>query len=157
MKKGPHLPVLIAKVQSVPLKLRRSIDYLLDLPEIDRSLVGVAGLSYGGYHSSMISAALEPRFHFCLCSCGLSIDGPELYPIQANAKLGSMINISELIAMICPRLYDEGKPLEPGREAVRKGAEYYNGLGLGDNFKLIEFPGEHEFHLDNSLAYLQQK
>lgn len=81
--------------------------------------------------------------------------------VQMKAYLAKKV---ELIGMICPRiciieagLYDKGKPLEPGRAAVRKGASYYEGLGLGENLKYSEFPGGHEFHLDDSLAFLHQK
>ncbi|WNR42964.1 alpha/beta hydrolase family protein [Paenibacillus roseipurpureus] len=140
-------------------KLRRSLDHLLARPEIQSREVGVAGLSYGGYHS-LISAALEPRFQFCICSCGLVVENPNDYS-HLHARLGSRIVLHQLIAMIAPRLciieaglFDEGKPLEPGRWVISQAARYFEELGIPEKLHYIEFDGTHEFHLSRSLTYL---
>jgi dienelactone hydrolase len=48
-------------------KLRRVVDYLSTLPEVDPARIGYYGLSYGGY-SALWMGALEPRLKLVVIS-----------------------------------------------------------------------------------------
>jgi dienelactone hydrolase len=91
------------------LAMRRGLDYLETLPEVDKAKLGVTGLSGGGWQTVMLSA-LDPRVTVSVEVAGVgsresNITHPlDTYEIEAEAPdLMESQDYPQLIAMRAPR------------------------------------------------------
>ncbi|MBD2846332.1 dienelactone hydrolase family protein [Paenibacillus sp. IB182496] len=133
-------------------KLRRSLDVLLQRPDLDAARVGMAGLSYGGFYT-LFAAALDPRIAVAVSSC--YVNDRYAYPWSDWTWPGAGVRFldAEVCGLICPRpLYLEGGAADTVfaangflTESARARA-HYERLGLGERFSAVLFEGGHEFN-----------
>ena len=151
-------------------KITRSLDVLLQRPEIAADRVAMVGLSYGGYYA-LVTPAIDKRIKVSVCSCyygvqesryqrdELSIPSDFRFPDRF-----SLFRDSELAALICPRALqiqagsmdgvdhrDGGKPLAP------KSAVFYSRLGIPERFQHVIFDGGHEFHDETAWEFVREQ
>ena len=92
------------------LAMRRGLDFLYDLPNVDRSRIGVTGLSGGGWQSILLSS-LDPRIAAAVPVAGFSamtasIEHPESSgddPEQNASDLRQGVDYAQLAAMRAPQ------------------------------------------------------
>jgi len=140
---------------------RRSVDYLLTRPEVDRNRIACGGLSMGGLRTIFL-AGLDPRIKAAFCvgfmttmrgilqnkiRCppghGLLMYVPRLY---------SHLDLPDVIGLHAPAplmvQYNEEDELfthEGQHEADEKIAEIYNKAGNPDSYVGRFFLGQHKF------------
>jgi dienelactone hydrolase len=154
---------------------RRSVDYLLIRPEVDRRRIACGGLSMGGLRTVFL-AGLDPRIKAAFCvgfmttmrgilrnkiRCppghGLLMYVPQLY---------SYLDLPDVIGLHAPSplmvQYNEEDELfthEGQHEADEKIAEIYNKAGDSDGYVGRFFPGPHKFDIsmqDEAFNWLQK-
>jgi dienelactone hydrolase len=143
------------------LRLRRIIDCLAILPEIDSTRIGMAGLSYGGMFTLYL-AALDPRVKSALVSCFFNDRFRYNWEDMVWSGAANHYLDPEVAAMVCPRpLWIENglrdDVFEIGRVAdlADEVAARYDALGLGDRFHYAEWNMGHEFHSgDDGIDFL---
>jgi dienelactone hydrolase len=150
------------------LSIRRGLDYVAALPQVDPKRIGATGLSGGGWQTIML-AALDPRIAVSVEVAGLgsresNLTNPrDLYEVEETAPdLMEGLDYPELIAMRAPRptllvhnavdsccfraplvkpyLFDNVKPF------FRIYGQAAN-LAWHENF----IPGVHNYQLDNRI------
>ncbi len=150
-------------------KITRSLDVLLQRPEVDPKRVAMVGLSYGGYYT-LVTAALEPRIKAAVSSCyfgvqeyryeqdELSVPSDFRFPDRM-----SLFKDSEIVALICPRpleiqagAKDNATHREMGKRLAPACETYYRGLGKADHFRFVVFDGGHEWHDPTAWEWLQK-
>lgn len=150
-------------------KIIRSLDVLLQRPEVDPARVGMVGLSYGGYYT-LVAAALDTRIKVAVSSCYYGVqEGRYLrdeLTVPGDFRFMGRFNLfrdSDLVALVCPRPLqiqagsnDDVDHREPGRALAPASAGYYKSLGLGSRFQYVVFNGRHEFHDDSAWKFLDQ-
>jgi len=148
------------------LAMRRGLDYLAALPEVDPARIGATGLSGGGWQTVLLSA-LDPRIAVAVEVAGLGsretnlINPLDLYEVEEDAPdLMRGMDYPELIAMRAPRptllvhnavdsccfraplvepyIYDQVKP-------------FFQAYGNPENLAWHEnfVPGVHNYQLNN--------
>jgi hypothetical protein len=149
-------------------KLTGAIDYLTRRPDIDREMVAVTGVSYGGFYALFL-AALDIRIRYCISSCYLG-DRVEVNQLHPGELLdwtwkGMIARFAdaEVISLICPRpcILESGKnddlfPIEGARSEYQRARKQYDALGRGGNLVFIEFDGAHEFNGVEALRRLRE-
>jgi dienelactone hydrolase len=139
-------------------KIRRSIDHLIQRPEVIPDRVGMVGLSYGGYFT-LYTSALEPRIRAAVSSCYFNdrasiFDTGAPYGFNDWRFMNSVTYFQdpEIAALVCPRplqiqvgIDDDLFPVAGARRAVVRAQQYYEKLGRGEQFEYREFSGGHEF------------
>jgi dienelactone hydrolase len=122
-------------------KISRAVDLLLARPEIDKTRIGMVGLSMGGAQT-IASATLDPRIKVAVCSGSASLDTSNL---------------------ICPRaLQVQIGDKDPGHLTDRTKAQtdrirkLYQKLGVPDRFELQVFDGVHEFNGKLAWEFLKK-
>lgn len=149
-------------------KVSRALDSLLLREEIDPDVVGVTGLSYGGFYALFL-AALDTRITYCISSCYLcdrvdvnQAHPNELYDWTWKGMIRKFAD-AEIISLICPRycivesgIDDYYIPIAGARRESRRAHRYYDQLGVGDHFTFIEFNGTHEFNGVEALKKLKE-
>ncbi|MGI8743039.1 MAG: alpha/beta hydrolase family protein [Bryobacteraceae bacterium] len=153
------------------LEMRRGLDYLWQLPGVDRTRIGVTGLSGGGWQS-IVLGALDERVTAALPDAGylasLSLGGVELVGDneQSATDFNSFLDYTHLTAMRAPRptllifneddnccfraprmkqfLYDAARP-------------FFALYGAADKFHWYANtdPGDHNYQLDNRMHSYQ--
>jgi len=150
-------------------KITRSLDVLLQRPEVDPDRVGMVGLSYGGYYS-LVTAAVDPRIRVAVCSCyyGIQEGRYEREELSVPSDFQFMDRLSlfrdaDLVALICPRALqiqagsrDDSDHRDPGLKQAPISAAYYAKLRLEDHFQHVVFEGKHEFHDDLAWAFVNK-
>jgi dienelactone hydrolase len=148
-------------------KIIRSLDLLLQRPEIDPARVGLVGLSYGGYYT-LVTAALDLRIKVAVSSCYYGVQegryAHDELSVPGDFRFTGRFNLfrdPDLIALICPRALliqagdrDTISPPEPGLTLAPVSAGYYDRLGLGERFQHHVFSGKHEFHDASAWAFV---
>jgi len=150
-------------------KIVRSLDVLLQRPEVDPSRVGMVGLSYGGYYT-LVTTAIDQRIKVAVSS--------GYYGVQEGRYTANELSIpsdlefparftlfrdSDLVALICPRPLllqagdkDDVHHANAGRMMAPHSASYYSKLGLSERFQHILFEGGHEFHDESAWAFVEK-
>jgi dienelactone hydrolase len=137
-------------------RLMRCIDYLVTIPQIDGSRIGMMGLSYGGFYT-LFTAAIDTRIKAALASC--FVNDRYTYNWHDWVWFGSAKRFldAEVAQLICPRpLWIEAgrndpifTPVGATAQAARI-AETYASLGIAGRFHYREFDGVHELDTDES-------
>ena len=148
------------------LSMRRGLDYLSGLPEVDTNRIGVTGLSGGGWQTVMLSA-LDPRVAVEVEVAGIGSresnlthpvdtdeteadapdlmqgeDYPELLALRAPRPTLEIHNGTDSCCfrapLVKPYLYDQVKP-------------FFQLYGASDELAWSEnlYPGSHNYQLDN--------
>ncbi len=148
------------------LSMRRGLDYLSGLQEVDTTRIGVTGLSGGGWQTVMLSA-LDPRVAVAVEIAGIGSresnlthpvdtdeieedapdliqgeDYPELIAVRAPRPTMEVHNGTDSCCfrapMVMPYIYDQVKP-------------FFQLYGASDNLAWHEnlYPGTHNYQLDN--------
>jgi dienelactone hydrolase len=146
--------------------LRRSLDVLSGLPDVDPTRLGVAGLSYGGT-CALFLAALDDRVRAAVVSGYLS-SWAEAHKMPWNmcgsqvlpGMLGQLEHV-DVAALIAPRplLVETGRddpifPLAAAQATVAALSEVYAELGAPDHLVHDVFDGGHEWHGTAALDFL---
>lgn len=145
----------------------RAVDYLETRSEVDKTRIGVMGISGGGT-ISLFSAAVETRIkaavvsgYFCtfyhsIFSLEHCIDNY----IPRILQYGEMYDVAGLIA---PRalFVEAGKrdpifPIEGVREAIGKVKKIYQVMGAEDKLDWEIFPGDHRIYGKKSFEFLKK-
>ncbi len=169
---GGHLDLAgRAGVGMFYLAMRKGLDYLHDLPAVDRERIGMTGLSGGGWQTIMLSS-LDPRIRATAPVAGFSSLASRIEvnrygdvgdPEQSATDLFDGYDFTHLVAMLPPRpalfaynaeddccfrapvvkplIYDALKPI-------------YEKYGAAAAFEWHENrdPGDHNYQLDNRQA-----
>jgi hypothetical protein len=153
------------------LAMRRGLDYLYNLPSVDRSRIGMTGLSGGGWQTITLSA-LDPRIRATVPVAGFSSLASRIEvhrfgdvgdPEQSATDMFDGYDFTHLVGLVAPRpalfsynaednccfrapvvkplIYDAMKPL-------------WEKYGAAASFEWHENrdPGTHNYQLDNRLA-----
>jgi cephalosporin-C deacetylase-like acetyl esterase len=160
-------------------KLRRAVDYLSTLPEVDTQRIGIYGLSKGG-HYTLYTAGLEKRLRAVVVSGWFNdrtkklthakseaipnpfitrIHRSEYYLTDLLARFGD----AELAWMIAPRplmieagTKDNSVNIDFAREEFQRVREVYGRLGAGDRAEFAAFEGPHQIDGARSFPFLDK-
>jgi dienelactone hydrolase len=148
--------------------LSRALDVLSDHPLVDPSRIGMVGLSYGGT-VTLFTAALDSRVAAAVVS-GYFSSWAESHKMPWN-MCGSQVLFGmlghleheDLGALIAPRpfLVESGTedllfPVAAARESVRRTGLVYAHLGAPDALVHDVFEGEHQWHGEAAIPFLQR-
>jgi len=158
-------------------KIRRLLDYVSSLPEIDEERIGMWGISLGGLYTMCI-AALDKRIKAAIM-CAFFMDRLEKITVE-SPHYGSWFLPHEehllipgwfkggftdanLLSMVCPRALQiaEGKkdptswwPLQ--EKEFQKLYEHYDQLGVKENVGFLNHEGSHEVVIEPGLQFLEK-
>jgi len=150
-------------------KITRSLDVLLERPEVDAHRVAMVGLSYGGYYA-LVTPAVDTRIKVAVSSCYYGVqegryERDEL-SIPSDFRFQDRFTLfrdSEIAALICPRALqiqagrtDDNDHREPGKLLAPLSAAYYKKLGIEDRFEHLIFDGGHEFDDQSAWAFVEK-
>lgn len=153
------------------LEMRRGLDYLWQLPQVDRARIGVTGLSGGGWQS-IVLGALDERVTAAVPDAGylasMSLGGVELVGDneQSATDFNSFLDYTHLTAMRAPRptllIFNEDdnccfrapRMKQFLYDAVRPFFALY---GADEKFQWYANtdPGDHNYQLDNRMHSYQ--
>jgi dienelactone hydrolase len=150
------------------LSMRRGIDYLYNDPDVDRSRIGVTGLSGGGFQTIVLSS-LDTRVGAAAPAAGFStlttaIEHPEYLDAEQNATdFRQDADYAQLVAIRAPRptllIYNAMDDCCFRGNIVKQGVysdikPFFNLYGKPDNLQwhLNLDPGAHNYGLDNRQA-----
>ncbi|MFA5205521.1 MAG: CocE/NonD family hydrolase [Lentisphaeria bacterium] len=133
-------------------KLGRALDYLLARGDMDRTRVGMIGLSYGGFYT-LLAAALDTRLRAAVSSCYINDRYRYDWPDWTWHDAANRFLDPEIASLVCPRalrleagqrddLFDVSGACKVGEQT----RALYERLGLGDRFEFEAFDGGHELH-----------
>ncbi len=136
------------------MKVIRSLDAVLERPEVDATRVAMIGLSYGGYYALYI-AALDPRVKAVVAS-GCFREAPL---VRETVMGGRPIDLTspQQVALIAPRplqiqtgVKDAAAPIESVRRTLAEARVHHPTLDYQ------EFDGGHEWRGDIAWTFLRQ-
>ncbi len=147
------------------LAMRRGLDYLYNDPDVDRSRIGMTGLSGGGWQTILLSS-LDTRVGPATAVAGFStlttsIEHPEYHDLEQNAAdLRQTADYAQLDAARAPRptllIYNSMDNCCFRAGIVQQGVyfdikPFYNLYGKPDNLQwsLNLDPGTHNFGIDS--------
>ena len=150
-------------------KITRSLDVLLQRPEVDPARVAMVGLSYGGYYA-LVTPAVDTRIKVSVSSCyyGVQEGRYERDELSVHSDFRfpdrfTLFRDSEIVALICPRALeiqagseDDADHREPGKLLAPLSAAYYAKLGKADQFRHLVFEGRHEFHDESAWEFVEK-
>lgn len=137
----------------------RGLDLLVQREEVDASMLGVTGISGGGAASWWIAAGDE-RIQVAAPVCGTATLASHIYDRTIDGHCDCMwwINTyrwdwADVGALIAPRPLMIASADRDGiftiasiREVYSQLKGLYEKLGVVDNLRLVETPGEHSYH-----------
>ena len=156
-------------------KIRRIIDFAVNLPEIDPERIGMWGISLGGFYT-MFTTPVEPRiktgvicafFNHRYAKMAVSsqysfLDADEEH-IWIPGWFSGGFSDAELLAMICPRpvQIQQGRadgigwwPLQ--HEEFQLARKYYEKLNITDRIEYADHQGGHEILVDEGISFLKK-
>lgn len=145
--------------------MRRGLDYLYELPEVDRSRIGVTGLSGGGWQTMLLSS-LDKRVSAALPVAGFSslttaIEHPEYGGDEEyGSDMRQVGDFAQLTAIRAPLptllIYNDMDDCCFRAGIVKQGVysdikPFFNLEGEPDNLQWYENldPGTHNYQIDN--------
>jgi hypothetical protein len=147
----------------------RAIDYLVSIQEVDRSHVGVYGISWGGQHALRLGA-LDERLTLTITS-GYFTDrfswlfrrfpSSPAQHINVIPNMAVLLDDVNLVTLIQPRLFGvESGMRDPrhnsaGRE-FEKVRALYRHIGYPDRAQFLSFDGGHEISVETVLPFLKR-
>jgi dienelactone hydrolase len=161
-------------------KMRRGVDFLQTLPEVDPKRIGMYGLSKGG-HYTLYTAAVEPRLKAAVVSGWFNHrkkkltapdDGtPVHFFLTQNHRseyyLPDLLNRfgdAELAWMVAPRALmiengdkDPAVLIKDAREEFQRVVPVYERLGLKDHARFAAFDGPHRIDGAESWPFLDKQ
>ena len=143
-------------------KIYRAIDVIGARPEVDRSRIGMMGLSYGGLYT-LYATALEPRIKVAVSSCFFNERSRYFWQDWSFFNYFNEFNDAEVCALICPRplmievgVKDDLFAIDGARAEFVRARRFWDGLGLGERFVMEEFDGGHEFRGDGAYEFVKK-
>lgn len=150
------------------LAMRRGLDYLYNDPDVDRSRIGVTGLSGGGFQTIVLSS-LDTRVGPAAPAAGFStlttgIEHPEYFDAEQNASdFRQDADYAQLVAIRAPRptmlIYNAMDDCCFRAGIVKQGVfsdikPFFNLYGKPDNlqWQMNLDPGTHNYGLDTRQA-----
>jgi dienelactone hydrolase len=152
------------------LEMRRGLDYLYDNSDVDRSRIGVTGVSGGGWQSIVLSS-LDTRIGPAAPVAGfmsltLSIERPDYSGDDAEPNASDFrqgVDYAQLVALRAPKptllIYNAMDDCCYRAGIVRQGVysdikPFFNLYGKSNNLQWYENqdPGTHNYGLDNRQA-----
>lgn len=150
---------------------RRSVDYLVTRPEVDKGRIACGGLSGGGIRSVFLSG-LDPRIQAGFCVGFMStLRGMLRNHINGNGmimyvpQLSKLLDLPDVIALRTPSpllvQYLEGDglfSLEGQRAADKKISRIYDKAGNRRNYMGRFYPGPHRFDVgmqEDAFSWLE--
>jgi cephalosporin-C deacetylase-like acetyl esterase len=135
----------------------RAIDYLISRPEIDRTRIGVTGISGGGTQTSYI-AALDERVAAAAPTCYitslrrlLESIGPQDAEQNFNGGLRRGIDHADLLEVRAPRptlvvsTTRDFFSIQGARETFTEAKDAFRTLGAEDNLTMVEDDHDHGY------------
>ena len=146
---------------------RLGIDYLLTLPEVDKTRIAAIGHSLGGYNAFFL-AAFDERVKAAVSSCGFTMMAGTTRPfawsrtswfvhfpkLQRYLRSGIVpFDFHEVLAMVAPRaLFNysaRADTIFPDPEAIEKAgnavSDVYRMLGAAGKYEFVMGEGPHDF------------
>ncbi|HTM48727.1 MAG TPA: acetylxylan esterase [Bryobacteraceae bacterium] len=160
-------------------KLRRAVDYLQTLPEVDRGRIGIYGLSKGG-HYTLYAAGIEARLRAVVVSGWFNERTKKLTHPKSEATpapfltrihrseyylpgLLDRFGDAELAWMIAPRplmieagTKDNSVNIDFAREEFQRVRQVYGRLGAADRAEFAPFEGPHQIDGTRSFPFLDR-
>lgn len=146
--------------------VRRCLDYLESMPEVDKVSIGCAGLSLGG-EMAMWLAAMDERVAACVSSGFLTLMDQMEHDHCMCWKfdgLRELVDFADIYSLVAPRpLQCQNGLAEPptmfvvplARQALKEIRLIYSDMGKPDNASLAMHRGEHEVDLPSLLAFFE--
>jgi hypothetical protein len=147
--------------------VRRCVDYLESMPEIDKASIGCAGLSLGG-EVAMWLAAMDERVAACVSSGFLTVMDQMEHDHCMCWKfdgLRELVDFADIYSLVAPRpLQCQNGLAEPptmfvvplARQALKEIRLIYSDLGKSNNISLAVHRGEHEVDLPSLLEFFEK-
>lgn len=142
--------------------IMRCLDYFVTQPYCNPDHIGMAGLSYGGFFTTMATAA-DVRIRAAYASCSL-IDAVKYNNFRDWTWFGSANTFleAEIAALAAPRAicFDAGERDELfGADSTRtefaRAQTFFAELGVEDHIALFVFDGTHELNpADDGMEFL---
>lgn len=159
-------------------KLRRGVDFLQTLPDVDPQRIGIYGLSKGG-HYTLYTAALEPRLKAAVVSGWFNDRAKKLLAPRAGPGMFFITYIhrdeyflpdlldrfgdAELGWMIAPRplmiengTKDTAVLIDDARREFRRVETVYTRLGLSGRAQFASFVGPHQINGAQTWPFLDK-
>jgi hypothetical protein len=146
--------------------VRRCLDYLESIREIDKTAIGCAGLSLGG-EMAMWLAAMDERVAACVSSGFLTVMDQMEHDHCMCWKfegLRELVDFADIYSLVAPRpLQCQNGLAEPptmfvvplARQALKEIRLVYSDMGKPDNLSLAVHRGGHEVDLPSLLAFFE--
>jgi hypothetical protein len=144
--------------------VRRCIDYLLSMKEVNKAAIGCAGLSLGG-EMAMWLAAMDERIAACVSSGFLTVmdqmerDHCLCWKFDG---LRELVDFADIYSLIAPRplLCQNGLAEDPtmfvvplARRAIKEIKLIYSDMGRPENVRLTVHSGGHEVDIPSLLEF----
>lgn len=139
------------------LCIKRSIDYLSTLDEIDADKIGMMGLSYGGFFS-LYTAASEKRIKAVYSAASFNDRNKVCFADWSWTNSAKLFSDAEVVGLCVPRkvfidvgMEDAVFDYRPSQTEAERAKEYYTYYGAEGNFKYNLWHGEHRFDVDSNV------
>jgi len=157
-------------------KLKRLIDYVTTLPEVDRERISMWGISLGGFYT-LHALPLEPRIKVGISTAFFNhrlrkmvIDDPRYSCFLSTEEEHIFIpgwlrefSDSDLVSLICPRplMIQTGKADGVSwwpfvLEEFENAKGHYKKLNIAERIEMCLHNGGHEIRFKEGLKFLQQ-
>jgi dipeptidyl aminopeptidase/acylaminoacyl peptidase len=148
--------------------VKRSIDFLETLPEVDKDKIAIMGLSNGSV-SSMFAAAMDERIKVVVASGSLIMSDRMWHSdlvhcrCQYLYKLDGVLDYYDIFALIAPRplLIQSGEkdpifPIDSAKEAFKFVQKAYEIDGAPGNVAMDIHNGKHEFRTEGPEKWIEK-